>query len=86
MKAYSVHNSRDGYCQAQAPVAAAMIMQLPNEEQAFWCMERIFDVYLAGYYKDGLEQMQVDGEILMELIKVENPKIYKLMVHFNSYP
>ena len=29
--AYSIYNSRDGYCQAQAPVAAVLLMHMPAE-------------------------------------------------------
>ena len=31
LHAYSIHNSRDGYCQAQAPVAAVLLMHMPAE-------------------------------------------------------
>uniref|UniRef100_F6YRM0 Rab-GAP TBC domain-containing protein n=3 Tax=Ciona intestinalis TaxID=7719 RepID=F6YRM0_CIOIN len=35
--AYAVYNPKDGYCQAQAPIAAVLLMHMPAEE-AFWCM------------------------------------------------
>ena len=31
LKAYSIYNPRDGYCQAQAPVAAVLLMHMPAE-------------------------------------------------------
>ena len=31
LKAYSIHNPRDGYCQGQAPVAAVLLMHMPVE-------------------------------------------------------
>ena len=35
LKAYSVLNPVDGYCQAMAPIAALLLMNMPAE-QAFW--------------------------------------------------
>ena len=31
LKAYSLYNPRDGYCQGQAPVAAVLLMHMPVE-------------------------------------------------------
>jgi hypothetical protein len=35
LKAYSILNASIGYCQAQAPLAAFLLMHMPAE-QAFW--------------------------------------------------
>ena len=53
LKAYTVHNPADGYCQAQAPIAAVLLMHMPAEE-AFWCFVSICEKYLPGYYSPGL--------------------------------
>ena len=53
LKAYTIHNPKDGYCQAQAPIAAVLLMHMPAE-QAFWCLVSICDKYLPGYYSPGL--------------------------------
>ena len=53
LKAYSIHNPVDGYCQAQAPIAAVLLMHMPAE-QAFWCLVSICEKYLPGYYSVGL--------------------------------
>lgn len=42
LKAYSILNPKVGYCQAQAPIAAFLLMHLPAE-QAFWCFVSISD-------------------------------------------
>nr|CAD7461331.1 unnamed protein product [Timema tahoe] len=42
LKAYSILNESVGYCQAQAPVAAFLLMHMPAEE-AFWCLVSICD-------------------------------------------
>ncbi|QQP52012.1 Uncharacterized protein FKW44_004001, partial [Caligus rogercresseyi] len=45
LKAYSVLNPVQGYCQAQAPIAALLLMQMPSEA-AFWCLVAICDNYI----------------------------------------
>uniref|UniRef100_A0A8C6TBB0 TBC1 domain family, member 10b n=1 Tax=Neogobius melanostomus TaxID=47308 RepID=A0A8C6TBB0_9GOBI len=54
LKAYTVYRPDEGYCQAQAPVAAVLLMHMPAE-QAFWCLVQICEKYLPGYYSAGLE-------------------------------
>jgi len=58
LKAYTIHNPTDGYCQAQAPVAAVLLMHMPAE-QAFWCLVSICEKYLPGYYSEGLVSVHV---------------------------
>ena len=53
LKAYTIHNPHDGYCQGQAPLAAVLLMHMPAEE-AFWSFVSICDKYLPGYYSPGL--------------------------------
>ena len=40
-------NLRDGYCQAQAPVAALLLMNMP-EEEAFWTLVSVCERYIPG--------------------------------------
>ena len=47
LKAYSVLNPVDGYCQAMAPLAALLLMSMPAEH-AFWCLVAICDKYIPG--------------------------------------
>ncbi|CAL8114140.1 unnamed protein product [Orchesella dallaii] len=76
LKAYSILNEKDGYCQAQAPIAATLLMHMPAEE-AFWCLVAVCDKYLKGYYSPGMEQLQLDGDILFGLLKRVSPTVYK---------
>jgi len=78
LMAYAVHNREVGYCQAQGPIAALLLMHMP-EEDAFWMLIRISDYYLTEYYKPGLEKVQIDGRALFHLFKRENPAAAKLM-------
>ncbi|KAK2493193.1 hypothetical protein MC885_015725 [Smutsia gigantea] len=53
LKAYTLYRPEEGYCQAQAPVAAVLLMHMPAE-QAFWCLVQICEKYLPGYYSEKL--------------------------------
>ncbi|XP_061458567.1 TBC1 domain family member 10A [Rhineura floridana] len=76
LKAYTLYRPEEGYCQAQAPIAAVLLMHMPAE-QAFWCLVQICEKYLPGYYSDKLEAIQLDGEILFSLLHRVSPVAYK---------
>lgn len=85
LKAYTIWNSKDGYCQAQAPIAAFLLMHMPAE-QAFWCLVSIFDRYLPQYYSPGLEVVQRDGDILEALLKRTCPQAYRHLKNVGAQP
>lgn len=68
LKNYTLHRPEEGYCQAQAPLAAVLLMHMPAED-AFWVLVQICEKYLPGYYSTGLEAIQLDGEILNALLR-----------------
>ncbi|XP_055694923.1 TBC1 domain family member whacked [Lutzomyia longipalpis] len=76
LKAYSIFNPQIGYCQAQAPIAAFLLMFLPAE-QAFWCFVSVCDKYLKDYFKPGMEMLQRDAGMLMALVKKTSPNVYR---------
>ncbi|XP_036849361.2 TBC1 domain family member 10A isoform X4 [Manis javanica] len=76
LKAYTLYRPEEGYCQAQAPVAAVLLMHMPAE-QAFWCLVQICEKYLPGYYSEKLEAIQLDGEILFSLLQKVSPVAHK---------
>lgn len=76
LKAYSVLNPTDGYCQAMAPIAALLLMSMPAE-QAFWVMVMVCDKYIPGYYSPGMEAIQLDGDILHGLLKKVAPSVHR---------
>ncbi|OCT61828.1 TBC1 domain family member 10B [Xenopus laevis] len=85
LKAYTVYRPEEGYCQAQAPVAAVLLMHMPAE-QAFWCLVQICDKYLPGYYSAGLEAIQLDGEIFFALLRKVCPMAYRHLRKFKIDP
>lgn len=40
LKAYTVYRPEEGYCQAQAPVAAVLLMHMPAEVRGCWGTQR----------------------------------------------
>lgn len=102
LKAYTVINPDIGYCQAQAPVAAFLLMHMPAE-QAFWCLVSISDKYLQDYYSPNMEVVQRDGFILQGkfmqkvapvhllswftgLLKKVCPQVYRHLKKVNAEP
>lgn len=78
LKAYSIYDTKTGYCQAMAPVAAVLLMHMTAEE-AFWCLVMICDRYIPGYYSPKLEAVQLDGAIFGGLLEKTVPHVAKHM-------
>ncbi|XP_076010237.1 TBC1 domain family member 10A-like [Genypterus blacodes] len=76
LKAYTLYRPEEGYCQAQAPIAAVLLMHMPAED-AFWGLVQICEKYLPGYYSPGLEAIQLDGEILFALLRRISPLAFR---------
>ncbi|XP_072519266.1 uncharacterized protein tbc1d10c [Salminus brasiliensis] len=76
LKAYTQFRPEEGYCQAQGPVAAVLLMNMPMEE-AFWCLVQISELYLPGYYSPLLEGVLFDASLLSGVLKRTCPAAYK---------
>ncbi|KAM7086087.1 carabin isoform 1-T4 [Molossus nigricans] len=76
LKAYTLYRPEQGYCQAQGPVAAVLLMHLPPEE-AFWCLVQICELYLPGYYGPHMEAVRLDAEVFMALLRRLLPRVHK---------
>ena len=79
LKAYAVHDPDVGYCQAQAPIAAILLMHLPPE-QAFWVFVQINEEYVKGYFSDGLMAVKEDALATELLIQRLSPRGFRLLV------
>ncbi|XP_023041907.1 carabin isoform X3 [Piliocolobus tephrosceles] len=84
LKAYTLYRPEQGYCQAQGPVAAVLLMHLPPEacalplpQEAFWCLVQICEVYLPGYYGPHMEAVRLDAEVFMALLRRLLPHVHK---------
>ncbi|XP_033015082.1 carabin [Lacerta agilis] len=76
LKAYTVYRPQVGYCQAQGPLGALLLMHMPPE-QAFWCLVQICDCYLPGYYSPKMEALLLDSEVFVALLRRVCPKALK---------
>ncbi|XP_069550654.1 EVI5-like protein [Brachyistius frenatus] len=76
LKAYTQYQPEEGYCQAQGPVAAVLLMNMPAEE-AFWCLVQISEQYLPGYYSPLLEGVLFDAAMLTWVLKKTCPAVHK---------
>ncbi|KAK2890731.1 hypothetical protein Q8A67_013374 [Cirrhinus molitorella] len=76
LKAYTQYRPDEGYCQAQGPVAAVLLMNMPAEE-AFWCLVQISELYLPGYYSPLLEGVLFDAAVLSSILKKMCPAAHK---------
>ncbi|KAG0504523.1 hypothetical protein KC19_N023900 [Ceratodon purpureus] len=74
LTAYARHNPIVGYCQAMNFVAALLLLFMP-EENAFWTLTSIIDVYFEGYYTEKMTEAQVDQLVFMELVREQLPKL-----------
>uniref|UniRef100_A0A3Q3JJ85 Rab-GAP TBC domain-containing protein n=1 Tax=Monopterus albus TaxID=43700 RepID=A0A3Q3JJ85_MONAL len=85
LKAYTQYQPEEGYCQAQGPVAAVLLMNMPVEE-AFWCLVQISEQYLPGYYSPLLEGVLFDAALLARVLKTTCPAAYKHLQHHGVEP
>ncbi|KAH0621163.1 hypothetical protein JD844_022211 [Phrynosoma platyrhinos] len=76
LKAYTVYRPQEGYCQAQGPLGALLLMHMPPE-QAFWCLVQICEHYLPGYYSPQMEALLLDSEVFVALLRRVCPKALK---------
>uniref|UniRef100_A0A3P8VR72 TBC1 domain family member 10A n=1 Tax=Cynoglossus semilaevis TaxID=244447 RepID=A0A3P8VR72_CYNSE len=63
LKAYTLYRPEEGYCQAQAPIAAVLLMHMPAEYQSLCCLTHLICRVLLQ------EAIQLDGEILFALLR-----------------
>ncbi|XP_063719732.1 TBC1 domain family member whacked-like [Symsagittifera roscoffensis] len=78
LKCYALYNPRIGYCQVLSPITAVLLLYMDCEE-AFWVLVRICDVYLIGYFDEGMKGIQIDALIFRELCKKFLPKHYSIL-------
>eukprot|EP00198_Chlamydomonas_reinhardtii_P012316 XP_001701653.1 RabGAP/TBC protein [Chlamydomonas reinhardtii] len=74
LAAYSLHNSRVGYCQGLNFVAGTLLLFL-DEEDAFWCLAALLQDILKGYYDVDMMGMQVDQRVFKRLVAEHFPDL-----------
>ena len=79
LKAFAVYKPKIGYCQAQGPIAAVLLMHMPAEH-AFWSLVALSDYYIGGYFIHNLEEIEIHGHMLFAFLKRFSPSAHSLLV------
>ncbi|CAI4229149.1 unnamed protein product [Auanema sp. JU1783] len=85
LKTWTVLFPEEGYCQGQAPIASVLLMHMPLKD-AFYCFVQVCTRYLPKYYSPGLEAVQVDGDVLVQLLKEKSSVSYRHLKKNNVDP
>ncbi|KAF5398771.1 putative RAB GTPase-activating protein [Paragonimus heterotremus] len=85
LKAYCLLYPETGYCQAHAPLAAALLIHMP-EEEAFWTFICICEHYLPDYFKQGLVRVKTELKMFAALLAKYHPKIHSHLLQHNVEP
>ena len=69
-------------------VAAVLLMIIPDEETAFWCLVSLLTSpnYLQGYYDRKLVRVQKDSDLFWGLVVHRLPKVAKHMRKWGMHP
>ncbi|XP_033645463.1 uncharacterized protein LOC117304932 isoform X2 [Asterias rubens] len=73
---YALYNPQVGYCQGMSYIAGMLLMQMSNEEEAFWALVALFEKpkYLSGYFDQSLLRIQQHAAVFQKLITNRLPK------------
>ncbi|GAV53258.1 hypothetical protein ZYGR_0AI05420 [Zygosaccharomyces rouxii] len=81
LTAYSWKNPDVGYCQAMNIVAAGLLIFM-TEEQAFWCLSKLCDYYVPGYYSKTMYGTLLDQKVFEAFVQEKMPVLWD---HIEKY-
>ncbi|CCE62935.1 hypothetical protein TPHA_0D02990 [Tetrapisispora phaffii CBS 4417] len=73
---YSWKNPDVGYCQAMNIVVAGLLIYM-TEEQAFWCLYNLCDVYVPGYYSKTMYGTLLDQKVFEYFVEDKIPVLWE---------
>ncbi|KAJ9571500.1 EF-hand calcium-binding domain profile [Nakaseomyces glabratus] len=79
LTAYSWKNPDVGYCQAMNIVVAGLLIYM-SEEQAFWCLNNICDLYVPGYYSKTMYGTLLDQKVFEAFVEDRMPNLWDYIV------
>lgn len=79
LTAYSWKNPDVGYCQAMNIVCAALLIYM-TEEQAFWCLSNLCDLYVPGYYSKTMYGTLLDQRVFEAFVEDKMPVLWEYIV------
>ncbi|KAG9254454.1 putative GTPase activating protein [Emericellopsis atlantica] len=74
--AFSIYNPNIGYCQSLNFIAGLLLLFVDTEEQCFWLLNVITNIYLPGTHEMSLEGSKVDLGVLMTEIRDTMPAVW----------
>ncbi|CAG5958545.1 unnamed protein product [Menidia menidia] len=79
--AYAKYNPQVGYSQGMSYIAAVLLMQLGEEEEAFWALAALLDKskYLAELFDLSLTKLQHQVKVFDQFLKHRKPQLSKHM-------
>lgn len=75
LAAYAAHNPTVGYCQSMNFLGAVLLLQMRDEEAAFWSLALLVDEALPHYYHRSLSGLSVDQAVLEEYAQEQIPQV-----------
>ena len=82
LTAYSWKNPDVGYCQAMNIVVAGLLIYM-TEEQAFWCLSNLCDIYVPGYYSKTMYGTLLDQRVFEAFVEEKLPVLWKHIVDYD---
>lgn len=79
LTAYSWKNPDVGYCQAMNIVVAGLLIFM-TEEQAFWCLSNLCDIYVPGYYSKTMYGTLLDQKVFEAFVQEKMPLLWDHIV------
>ncbi|CAD2213225.1 rab-like GTPase activating protein [Angomonas deanei] len=79
LRAYANYNRGVGYCQGMGFLAATLLLQINEEERAFWCFCSLMEeeeYNLKSLYEPGFPMLQCYFSVFEGLMKKTNKKVY----------
>ncbi|KPA81760.1 putative rab-like GTPase activating protein [Leptomonas pyrrhocoris] len=80
LRAYANHNPKVGYCQGMGFLAATLILQIEEEEDAFWAFVGLMEgkkYRMAAVFSPGFPELQSAFAVFEGLMKRKMPSLYK---------
>eukprot|EP00039_Didymoeca_costata_P005364 m.80934 g.80934 ORF g.80934 m.80934 type:complete len:573 (-) comp12785_c0_seq7:462-2180(-) len=77
-----------GYCQGMAFIGAVLLMNLKEEEEAFWGLVAIMESrkYFEGFYSHNLARVQEDADVFSSLVCERYPALGKHLSELGIHP
>ena len=79
LTAFSWKNPDVGYCQAMNIVSAALLIYM-SEEQVFWCLVNLCELYIPGYYSKTMYGTLLDQRVFEAFVAERMPVLNDYLV------